>query len=184
MFKSLTDSWHCQCLMGGLLDAESADECSWLLTSFVESFGQAPQIIFSDEGAGIGCAIRQLKQDGAVLENTLHFLCVWHMSCRVRKNCKSVFRSNASGWNSFFSAFWQVARDSEAGFGDTDAKFAEDMARLRQMIDDTDGDDHKKITAFDHIEKLQLLGHQWAACYTHGHCTYGARTTQRCEGNI
>jgi hypothetical protein len=40
-----------------------------------------------------------------------------------------------------------------------------------------EGGEAKRGTALAQMDKLELLGAWWAACYTHGHCTYGARTT-------
>jgi hypothetical protein len=63
------------------MDTESAEKCQAMLASFVETFGRAPTVIFTDKGAGIACAMRDLQVVGACLESTEHFLYSWHLSC-------------------------------------------------------------------------------------------------------
>ena len=35
-----------QQVLGGLLETESDEECKWMLTAFLEAFGDAPDVIF------------------------------------------------------------------------------------------------------------------------------------------
>ena len=151
-----------------------------MLTAFLETFQHPPDIIFTDEGAGMLCAIRKLQRTGPLLGST-NLLCMWHMSLRLRKQCKGAF-ANKLDWERFCGEWWKIVKDSEAGLSDVETRIAGKLATLRTMVTTGEGAPDRVEVAQQHMDKLVEIRQQWAGCYTHGLATYGCRTTQRCEG--
>lgn len=166
--------------MGGLLNKEDTEQITWLLEVFADTFGTAPRIIFTDEGAALACALRRLALTDR-FSDTTHLLCTWHMSLRLRKQCRPAFRDQ-SKWSAFAGKWWEIVKSTEQGLLDAEDIFTGQMQQLQELLAAGSVPGPAQSRALEHLVKLEAIRVQWAGCFTHDHPTHGCRSTQRCEG--
>lgn len=75
---------HCRNVTvgAGLLSNESIESYTWLLKTFIDSFGIAPKVVVTDQDPAMKQAI------ALVFPNTRHRLCMWHI---MKKLADKVF---------------------------------------------------------------------------------------------
>jgi hypothetical protein len=103
----------------GFLADETIEEYTWMFQAFLRAMGGiAPRLIITDECARIAGAIR------AVLPNSVHRLCMWHILQKVRDKVEPSVAGDEKFWERLNRCVWQ---------SETPAKFEE---RWHALISD------------------------------------------------
>ena len=178
-YKTLT--MLCQVLMGGLITSENKEVCIKILRWFLEIFGSAPAVAFTDEDGAWMAAFLFVIENLQEYRRTAHLLCTWHMSNHIRGHCMKVFGKNTQDWKRFIGYWWKMVNDSDTGGPDPEALFVTAFQPWIQMLMTCKSNSDSFNEAYRHVQKTWGLRHKWAGQFTCAWTKYGVRSTQRAE---
>ncbi|NJL17739.1 MAG: hypothetical protein HC938_11620 [Nitrospira sp.] len=157
---------------------EDEDMFHWVFENFAALFGSAPEVIFTDSDKAMANAIK------AEWPTTKHLLCTWHLYKNFYEHFRSLFagKNNKVKWNEVCDIFWQLCKLSDVtGQLTFDSRMKVLSSAILPHIELSDRSEKKKQGDRDFLTSLADRRHQWAACYTWLHTTYGIHSTQRAE---
>mmetsp|Transcript_5427 Transcript_5427/g.13778 ORF Transcript_5427/g.13778 Transcript_5427/m.13778 type:complete len:479 (+) Transcript_5427:1167-2603(+) len=171
-FTTVSPHGHTVILAATFLQSESRESFEWAFSRFRDTF-TSPATIFTD-----GCA-HQARAIQSEFPEAKHMLCTFHLSKNLVTHCKKAFRNNAD-WEAFNSAWWGLAKDSDAR---SQITFAGKFRKLVDMLPEVDDDasSQKGVSTAEWMKGLYEKREQWAAAWTWAHWSAGVHSTQRCE---
>jgi hypothetical protein len=158
-------------LAASLVAAEDEASFTWVFRRFVESFRRAPAVLYTDSDLAMAAAA------AIALANTLHLLCIWHLSKNALTNIKPAAFPSLAAHSTFMDGWWKICMESDTSSVSTfDGEWAALLAPLKAGTSSP-----PKTAALDWLESLYARRERWAARWTFRTLTYGMHSTQRGE---
>jgi hypothetical protein len=152
-----------------LIQNQDEETFKWLYKQFEKAFSK-PKVIFTDGDQAMAAAIT------TQWPGTLHLLCTFHLW----KNFYTHFRNSSTtteGWNQISTLWWRLCKYTDDEFRD---QFYDKWSVFCQLVEtECSPDVYERNKTWLH--EMHSKCHQWAACYTWQHTTYGIHSTSRAE---
>ena len=190
-FTTISSTGQTVILAFGLIRHEDAMSYEWMFRRFHDIFKVRPLVMFTDSAVEIAIAFDEVNRlDHAATNSgiddiwteTQHFLCTYHISRNLHKNCHGFFTGNPAGWRDFCNKFWRICLQSDARTKDSIMQDLTDLESIMINECEIDEDEDKQHSGLKWLrETLTRKYKQWAARFTWSYLTHGAHSSQRAE---
>ena len=170
-FVTVGPSGATRVLAASLVAAEDEASFAWVFQRFVEAFRRPPAVLYTDSDPAMAAAAARM------LVNTLHLLCVWHLSKNAMSNIKPAAFPSLAAHSAFMDDWWKICLESDTSSVLT---FDREWAALLLPLKAT-ASSPSKTAALDWLESLYARRERWAARWTYRTLTYSMHSTQRGE---
>ena len=170
-----------------LIKHEDVNDILWAFRKFAEVFRFPPATLFTDGDAAISAAFAAMRDCG-VWKDTVHLLCVYHLSKNFFQKVHPILAHSHAEWKAIFSAFWNLAKVSdlqctwEAEAEETSCVTFDGLwdAMVKRIKDNSRGSTKPAVIQWlkSHLFERKAM---WAYCYTWSHRSWGVHSTQRSE---
>jgi hypothetical protein len=159
---------------------EDSSKFDWVFGRFKHFFDKAPEVFMTDSCQKMKVAITQQFP----APETIHLLCVWHISKNFFTNIKSII--SKADFTDAIRKFWKLAKKTDARSHDTfDSEFRDMVGFIKDSATRISMDLRSPVEVRKAITWLETdlyeKRYQWAYRFTCRYFTAGCQSTQRSE---
>ncbi len=156
-------------LCAGLIQNQDEETFKWLYKNFEKAFSR-PKVIFTDGDQAMAAAIT------TQWPGTKHLLCTFHLWKNFYTHFSGSSKTN-EGWNKVATLWWRLCKYTDDEFRD---QFSNKWSEFCELVE-TECSPEVYEKNKEWLDEMHSKCHQWAACHTWQHTTYGIHSTSRAE---